>query len=231
MGGGAESIDGLALERLPQKYVVKSNHWSGDALICSGANPIPTDRMREIDLRLNSRYGGYGKSEWPYWHIAPRVFVEEYLEDQFGQLVDYKIFCFNGEPKLIMICKDRQTERKKLFFDSDWKLLPITDPKYPTIGEGTRFPKPESLHEMLDYCSRLCEDVPFVRADFYDVEGDCRFGELTLYPECGIDCRFQPAEWNAIIGGWLDLPEFCRNPKFAFGPEYAPRGSGLGSRR
>ena len=62
-------------------------------------------------------------------------------------------------------------------------------------------------------------------ADFYDVGGECRFGELTLYPECGVDCRFKPDEWNAVIGGWLELPEPVRNPKFAFGPGIGLRSS------
>ena len=214
---GFNSTSEISFECLPEQFVIKSNHWSGDALICSNSEPIASAQLDEIDLRLRNKYGDYTKSEWPYWHIRPRVFVEEYLEDQFGQLVDYKIFCFNGEPKFIMVCMDRFLNRKKLFFDPDWKLLPFTDCKNPPIKIGTDSLRPGSLDEMLQYASMLSEGMAFLRVDFYDIDGECRFGELTLYPESGIDCRFQPVEWNTTIGGWLKLPEPNRNPKFAFG--------------
>ena len=202
---------------MPERFVIKTNHWSGDALICNDAEPIQPRQLEEIDLRLSRKYGGYQKSEWPYWHIEPKVFIEEYLEDRFGQLVDYKIFCFNGEPKFIMVCTDRFGNHKRLFFAPDWTLLPFTDWKYPPIEKSPEMLRPDSLDEMLQHAATLSEGMAFLRADFYDIFGECRFGELTLYPECGIDCRFQPTEWNTIIGDWLKLPMPSRNPKFAFG--------------
>ena len=57
----------------------------------------------KFDKLLNTKYGSK-KAEWPYWHIKPKVFIEEYLVDQFAELVDYKVFCFNGEPKIINVC-------------------------------------------------------------------------------------------------------------------------------
>ena len=215
--GPCDSANEIPLADLPERYVIKMNHWSGDALINDGTKPIQQEYLNEIDTRLKLRLGGFKKAEWPYWHITPQVFVEEYLEDKFGQLVDYKIFCFNGEPKLIMVCKDRQIKVKKFFFDTDWTPIPITDPKHPKIDEGSNFPKPESLDEMLRHAASLSEDFVLVRADFYDVFGECRFGELVLYPECGIYCHFKPEEWNKVIGSWLILPEANRNPRFAFG--------------
>ncbi len=218
MRGGVTAIENLPFDNLPSKYVIKSNHWSGDALICGKSSPVSRDQIQRIAMRLKSGYDDYTKSEWPYRHIAPRVFVEEYLESRFDQLVDYKIFCFNGDPRFIMVCMDRFTDHKRSFFDPNWKPLPFYDWKYPPIELDLQSLKPESLDEMLQHASKLSEDASFLRADFYDVDGECRFGELTLYPECGIDCRFQPDEWNQTIGGWLQLPAPSRNPKFAFGP-------------
>ena len=96
--------------------------------------------------------------------------------------------------------------------------MPFADPMYPMIEEGAEFPKPNSLQDLLNCASDLSKGLLFIRADFYDIHGECRFGELTLYPESGFGYIFHPDEWNVLIGDLLDLPEPNRNPKFAYGP-------------
>ena len=95
--------------------------------------------------------------------------------------------------------------------------MPFADPKCPLIEEGVEFPKSNSLQVMLSCASDLCKGLPFIRAEFYDFQGECRFGELTLYPKSGFGCIFHPDEWNVLIGDLRDLPEPNRNPKFAYG--------------
>ena len=207
----------IPIDELPSKFVIKANQWSGGNFICTNRG----DFNSEVKDRLN-RYmkGIYGqdKAEWPYWHIKPMLLVEEYLEDQFSELVDYKVFCFNGEPKFIMVCMERysQSTMRRLFFDTAWNLMPFLDYRYSAISLGGNFPRPHSLSEMLQYSRLLSKDAAFVRVDFYDVFGECRFGELTLYPESGLDCWFRPNEWNFTLGDWLQLPKPNRNPKMAY---------------
>ena len=54
---------------------------------------------------------------------------------------------------------------------------------------------------------QLSRDFPFIRVDLYDIDGICKFGELTPYPEAGIDCGFTPEDWSLKIGSWLELPK------------------------
>ena len=215
--GVYSSADEIPIDELPSKFVVKANQWSGGNFICTNKN----DFNSEVKVRLNrcmKRIYGQDKAEWPYWHIKPMLLVEEYLEDQFSELVDYKVFCFNGEPKFIMVCTGRSLHStlRKQFFDTNWKLLPFLADGYPGISLGGNFPSPHSLSEMLQYSRLLSKDAAFVRVDFYDVFGECRFGELTLYPESGLNCWFHPVEWNFTLGDWLQLPEPNRNPKMAY---------------
>ena len=207
----------IPIDELPSKFVVKANQWSGGNFICTNKDNFNSEVKDRLNLYMNGIYGQY-KAEWPYWHIKPMLLVEEYLEDEFSELVDYKIFCFNGEPKFIMVCMGRysQSTMRRLFFDTDWNLMPFLDYRYPAISLGDNFPRPHSLSEMLRYVRFLCQDVAFIRADFYDVFGECRFGELTLYPESGTGCWFHPHEWNITIGDWLRLPEPNRNPQMAY---------------
>ena len=210
----------IPIDSLPNRFVIKTNHWSGDALVCTEKETLCFDSLIKFEKLLVSKYRRKFV-EWPYWHIEPKVFIEEYLQDQHEQLVDYKVFCLNGKPRFIMVWKDRNSSSaKRACFDSEWKLLPFGDPKHPIIDNADAFPKPDSLDEMLIYATKLSAGLAFIRVDFYDVFGECRFGEITLYPQSGLGLIFEPMEWNAIVGGWLRLPEPICNPKFAFGTEF-----------
>ena len=206
----------IPFANLPQNYVIRTNHWSGDTMICRDGTTVNSLQRQNIDSRIQAKMARR-KVEWPYWHIQPKILVEEYLQDQYGQLTDYKIFCLNGEPRFIKVDRDRRIRRKRHYFDPDWKCLPIASCKSPKIEIDRNFPRPDSLDEMLAHASKLSEDLPFARIDFYDIDGECRFGEVTLYPSSGIDAHFVPAEWNAIFGGWLSLPCPVKNPRFAYG--------------
>ena len=211
-----KNVDEINIADLPKKFVLKPSHCSGKVLTVSNTNELDHAARIKLSRWLNLVYG-IDKVEWPYWSVVPQLVAEEYLEDQFLQLVDYKWFCFNGEPKFVMVCTDRlKTGTQKLFFDMDWCLMPFSDPKYPTIPIGKNFPRPDSLDEMLTVARQLSEDFEFVRVDLYDVHGQCRFGEMTLYPESGIRCQFLPSDWNSRIGEWLQLPKPIRKPSTAY---------------
>ncbi len=215
--GCYDSTADIPLEVLPQNYVLKTNRWSGDVTIKFDDEPVEPKSLKKLDKRL-SRIYGTKNGEWPYWHIKPRVYVEEYLEDQFGQLVDYKFFCFNGIPKLVRVGKDKHIGAQQVsYFDENWKIMPFRDAKAPPLKEGQKFPCPDSFGDMLLFASQLSKNLPLVRLDFYDVFGQCKFGEITLFHEGGIGCIFYPDSWNYTIGEWLELPQACPNPKLAYG--------------
>ena len=91
--------------KLPSKFVVKANQWSGGNFICTNKDDFNSEVKDRLNQYMNGTYG-HDKAEWPYWHIKPMLLVEEYLEDQFSELVDYKVYCFNGEPKFILVCME-----------------------------------------------------------------------------------------------------------------------------
>ena len=207
----------IPFHELPERFVIKTNRWSGDVWVNRGGQSADIFQLEKFDKLLQRKYGDK-VAEWPYWHIEPKVFVEEYLENQFAQLVDYKFFCFNGVPKLVRVGKDRyHGEQQISYFDTNWNLMPFRDAKAPNLEEGNEFPCPSSYDDMLRYAVLLSKSLPFVRVDFYDIFGECRFGELTLYHESGCGCNFHPENWNHTIGEWLELPNSIRNPKMAYG--------------
>jgi hypothetical protein len=138
-----------------------------------------------------------------YKDIKPRIIAEKYMVDESGtELKDYKIFCFNGEPKIIQVDFDRFTDHKRNMYSSEWEYIPF-ELEYPPCADSNK--KPESLCLMLETAKKLSEGTVFVRVDLYAIKDKFYFGELTFYPECGFR-KFMPPEWDGILGGWIKLP-------------------------
>ena len=219
--GVYDSADEIKTNLLPRQFVVKPNNGCSDLVIVSVPSQWNEESKKYLNKRL-CRIHGLENWQWPYWHIRPKLLVEEYLEDQFDQLIDYKIHCFNGRPRFVKVCVDRGPKLKKLYFDMDWNRLPFVDRLYPKGSFPppleNAFPCPKSFNEMVRFAEILSQDATFVRVDFYDVFGECRFGELTLYPGSGAgdSLQYYPDDWNYKLGSWLKLNPTNTNPKMAY---------------
>lgn len=198
-----EQID---FDALPDRFVLKSNHNSGLGMcICKDKSKLDIPMAKaKLAKGLKQNYYLTGR-EWPYKNVKPRIIAEEYMEDRNGELQDYKIMCFDGEVKCSFVCSDRFSEKglHVTFFDLDWNVLPF-ERHYPARKDG--LPKPAQYEKMLELAQTLSQGIPFVRVDFYEVDGKVYFGELTLYPGCGFEA-FSPEEWDHTLGSWITLPE------------------------
>ena len=99
----------------------------------------------------------------------------------------------------------RYKDLRQSFYDVDWNLLPFNMTGHPHHDQGIIFPKPKSLSKMIELARKLSEDFAFVRVDFYDVEGQIFFGELTFTPANGY-AVFIPRELDTKYGDMLQLP-------------------------
>lgn len=188
---------------LPKKYVIKVTHGSTFNIIQDGSKEIsPKDVIEKCKKWLNVKFlPCYG--EWFYGLEKPRVIIEDYIESHDDeQLRDYKVFCFNGVPRLIRIDTDRFTEHKMDFFDVNWNKV---------IGAGMGFPnsnrefsKPNCLDKLLKYSSILSQPFHHARVDFYIVDDQIYFGEITFTNGAGFD-KFSTYDFDLMLGNWLDL--------------------------
>ena len=198
-----EDID---FESLPQKFVLKCNHDSGHVIICTDKSELDIPAVRrELGSMLKNNYYLMGR-ETPYKDVPRRIIAEEYLEDcTSGELKDYKVHNFNGEPKLILLCQDRFSEGglTEDFYTADWEHLDVQRPDHP----NSRVPdaRPEELDELIRLSRILSKDIPFLRTDFYIINHKVYVGELTFFPSSGF-ARFVPDEWDYTFGEWLELP-------------------------
>lgn len=191
-----KDIQGIPREAMPQRFVLKANHISGDVIVCHDKATFDWEEASERTKRwLGLDYSEAG-CEWQYRWIEPELFIEEFLDGGQGKVPeDYKFFCFDGRVRFLQVDQDRFSKHSRTMLDRDFRPLPFSF-CYPRFqGEIT---KPASFDQMIILAEKLAAGLRFVRVDFYDV-GRPIFGEMTFHPDGGIG-RFEPPEWDGILG-------------------------------
>lgn len=201
-----DKAEDIAWDLLPDQFVLKCTHDSGGLVICRNKEHFDKKScVRKLNKLLNKQFY-YKSREWPYKNVKPRIIAEKYMEDEYGELMDYKFFCFNGEPKAIFIATDRlnpNEETKFDYFDMDFKHLDFRG-GHPNATKPIH--KPIGFEKMKILAHKLSKNMPHVRVDFYEVDGNIYFGELTFYHWGGM-APFDPEIWNYKFGEWIKLPE------------------------
>ena len=192
-------------DSLPEKFVLKCTHDSGGVVICKDKNNFDRQNaIQKIDKALKSNYY-YLHREWPYINVPRRIIAEQYMEDGFGELRDYKWFCFDGEVKALFIATDRSKGDHATrfdFFDENFNHLPFTN-GHPNADVQPE--KPKMFEEMKALAAKLSKGIPHVRIDFYEVGTKIYFGEMTFFHWSGF-MPYDPEEWDYKFGSWLKLP-------------------------
>lgn len=198
-------FDDIDFDKLPNQFVLKCTHDSAGLVIVRDKSKLNMDEARKkIQDALKYNYYYLGR-EWPYKYVEPRIIAEAYLEDhEDGGLRDYKFFCFNGVPKILLVISGRSTGNAKLaFYDMNFNQLDIKQ-YYPQ--ETKTLEKPRTFNKMIEFSKVLSKDLPHVRVDFYEADGRLYFGELTLHHYGGL-MPFLPDKWDWTLGEWLKLPQ------------------------
>lgn len=199
-----ESIDEIDVQKLPNQFVAKATHGSGWNMVCTDKSKVNWFIWKRIFKSWLSNNIYWPGREWPYKDMPHRIVFEKFLKDESGALMDYKFFCFDGEPHFVQANKGRDTNRHaQNFYDIDWNILPFGKDLMPL--PEVEIPKPSLLKEMLSVARDLAADFPYVRVDLYQTDERIVFGELTFYPKSGLP-DFVPAQYNDVMGEKLKLP-------------------------
>lgn len=189
---------------LPNQFVLKTTHDSGGVLICRDKSNFDiVDARKKLKSHLVSDF--YVKTkEWPYKNIKRRIIAEKYMENENGELWDYKFFCFDGIVKLIEVDYDRFVEHKRTLFTPEWENMNATI-GFPS-DEKNNIEKPSCLDEMIQVSQILSAGIPHLRVDFYCANNQFYVGELTFYHGGGFE-KTTPESLNYTMGSWIKLPE------------------------
>lgn len=198
-------IDQIDYNKLPSQFVLKGTHGSGFNIIVKNKSELnwqQSKMLMKLWLKRNIYWGG---REWVYKDMPRHIIIEKYLQDETGELRDYKFYCFNGKPAFMQLEVGRGTDNNtRNFYDMDWNLMPFGKelPHNPNLD----VPRPQMFDEMKNIATELCQPFQYVRVDLYQVGGKVYFGELTFFPAGGAP-DFVPAKYDEIVGKmWTLIP-------------------------
>lgn len=198
-------FDDIDFDTLPDQFVLKCTHDSGGLVVCKDKRTLDKKTAKNKIEKCLKRNYYWSRREWPYKDVQPRVIAEKYLTDDEGkELNDYKLMCFNGKVKANFVCSNRFSGSglNVTFYDTHWERMPF-ERHYPAAL--TDIAKPESYDEMVVLAEKLSQGIPFLRVDFYEIQGKPYLGELTFFPGSGFE-EFTPEKWDRILGDWIKLP-------------------------
>lgn len=186
----------IPLESWNFEFFMKANHGSGfNKLVLPGDDPA---EVRQLAKYWLSQSFGQSRHEWAYRDIPRRIICEEVLRTPENEIpADFKYYCFNGAPKMILVLTDRFKRQKRVFVDENLNLLEGSQ----MYGNDVLWPLPPIPNHarMLDLASKLAQPFTYCRVDFYSIGDRVYLGEITHYSGAGAE-KFDDYDLDVAFG-------------------------------
>lgn len=203
--GVYDRFSDIDFDRLPNQFVIKTNHGSGDVYVVRDKAAMTSKEKRRMrntiaygmKLNLSSRSG-----EAHYEKIKPKIIVEALIGSDDEALRDYKFLCFDGVPYFVWVDIDRYGNHKRNMYNMNWELQSWNQNIFPNTDEP--LPPPPSFEEMVEVARRLSEGFSHVRVDLYNLDGKIYFGEMTFTGAAGLN-PIVPESANLMLGNLWNL--------------------------
>lgn len=205
------SFEDIDFDSLPEQFVLKTNTGGGglNVVICKSKKDFNKEEARK---KLVFKPGVTKKSsgrEWPYENIKKCIIAEAYMQNNDDEeLVDYKFYCFSGEPYYCQVISGRNSVETIDFYDMQWQHQEFIglNPRgrHSVKNADAKSNKPATLSQMIEIARKLSHGQPFLRVDLYQVDNKVYFGEMTFFPASGFG-TFRPDEWDYKLGDLIKL--------------------------
>ena len=192
--------------KLPNEFVLKSNmmaNASGVIVIRDKSKVDLKELKKKLRMWLNPIYTLNNSWDCHFYSGTPKVLAEEFMQDEYGELRDYKFFCFDGKAPYFRVDYGREKQHHATFFDSDLNELDISVPSFPK-EEGVKIDLPKDIDQRVGMAKTLSKGFPFVRVDFFYCNGKPYLAEMTFAPGGGVSPY--PEEFGRKLGEMLKLP-------------------------
>ncbi len=192
------NVKTIPYNSFPSQFILKCNHGANYNITCFDKSTFDTYKTNKILAKwlktdFSKQYG-----ELHYRFISRKIICEKYLG---VDLLDYKVYCFNGNPVYIMVCTNRQYGPPNFYFyTKDWEYKHFLKEDLP----NPHLKKPILLKDLLKFCTDISKPFSFVRVDCYLINNKIIFGEMTFTPSAFLD-RQTKKEVNLHLGQLLDL--------------------------
>lgn len=209
--GHWDNPEDIDFDSLPHEFVLKSNNGCGTVKIVKDKSVIDKSETIRLLKKWLKPYGYVG-GQTHYLRIRPCIIAEQLLhqdskEKEFSpnSLVDYKMWCINGEPESIWVAYNRHDAFfvNMALYDREWNPIPqyLRNTNLETYNPKDIIPKPSCLEEMLEIARILSKPFPELRLDFYVIDGKPYIGELTFTSGYG----FYTEEYYDYLGHKMDI--------------------------
>lgn len=175
----------IEFDSLPNSFVAKTNNGCASNIFVKDKEKADWKSIcKQLDKWLKYPYGDL-TGQLHYSEIKPKIIVEELFVDKnnpTASLIDYKFYCFNGQPFYCFVASDRKPNTHNVYrmlYDMEWKAVPNAFTRQAKLKE---IPRPICFERMKQIAAMLSKDINFVRVDLYEVNGSVRFGEMTFMP-------------------------------------------------
>ena len=223
------SFEELDFEKCPSKFIIKTNHACKTGRLIKNKNSITKQEYKNYKkyykkvLAIN--YAFWGTLELQYKDIVPKVYTEEYLESNNPDFLinEYEVYCLNGSPEFIQYVVRMKQATSNAFYNPDWTIADFSlfkESILPNIAEidpkkvidyelflkhkEIMTPPQTNRNRVLEYSKFLSKDFKFARIDFFEINNNLYFGEVTFTPFSG-DIKFVPEEYDLILGKKLHI--------------------------
>ncbi len=208
--GKWDNADDIDFGELPNSFVLKTNNGCGTVLVVKHKSKLNIkSTIKKLNQWLSIPFG-YAGAQLHYTKIKPCIIAEELIENNLedipispNSLIDYKVYCINGEPEAVWVAYDRTyTGVYNTIYDKDWVKHPehLVSSDYYTYHERD-IPKPKSLNKMIEIAEKLSQPFHQVRVDFYIINNKPIIGELTFTTGTG----FFTCDFYDYLGSKIDL--------------------------
>ncbi|CRF35684.1 glycosyltransferase [Brachyspira suanatina] len=202
-----DKVEDINFDSLPNQFVLKVNWGSGQNIIVKDKSQLDIEetknKLRYWMLPTSNHY--YYSYEWPYKNIEPKIICEKYISFN-KSFFDHKIYCFNGKPYFMHIVENPHSNYTKVnMYDINGHKLDLIFDNYEHIQNLNDY-TPQYLALLFKLSSQISNHFINARVDFYIMNNNIYFGEITFTPSNGIG-KFEPQEWDYKFGELLKLPK------------------------
>lgn len=191
------NVSEINWDELPNQFVMKCNHGSGMNIICTDKSKLnKVDAINKLNRWMKDDFAFRNGFEAHYHDIEHKIFVETILGN--GDIMDYKFWCFNGEPKLWTI-NNGNGHGDIMYYHMDGSKCNLY-----CVKDNESYQKPRHFQEMANYANLLSNRFKFVRVDFYEIDGRVFLGELTFTPGA-MTFKYKNDDDNIKVGSLLKL--------------------------
>lgn len=117
-----DSVEQIPWDELPEKFALKWNFGATYNIICNDKSKLDVEAAKKQLKRWGKTKCWLLDGEMHYKYCPKKLICEKYLDTDQGFLpYDYKLYCFHGEVKAILLIMDRDKDKKGGFFTPEWK--------------------------------------------------------------------------------------------------------------